>query len=93
VAKRLIFSGVEGRHVRVSHFNDHYWKPALATAGIIPGTVSGERYASAREHGMHALRHSYASVLLEAGVEHPGPSAYLGHSDPGFTLRTYNAEH
>ncbi|MEV5396184.1 site-specific integrase [Streptomyces cellulosae] len=89
VTKRLIFSGAEGDHVRVSHFNDHSWKPALAAAGIIPEAKPGERYASAREHGMHALRHFYASVLLDAGESIRALSQYLGHSDPGFTLRTY----
>lgn len=38
---------------------------------------------------MHALRHAYASVLLDAGESIKALSVYLGHSDPGFTLRTY----
>jgi integrase len=38
---------------------------------------------------MHVLRHTYASVLLDAGESINAPSLYLGHSDPGFTLRTY----
>lgn len=89
VTKRLLFSGAEGRHVRVSNFNDQHWKPALAAAGIIAEAEEGKRYPSAREHGMHALRHFYASVLLDAGESIRALSSYLGHSDPGFTLRTY----
>lgn len=89
VTKRLLFSGVEGNHVRVSNFNDHHWKAALAAARIIPARKAGERYASAPEDGMHALRHFYASVLLDAGENIRALSQYLGHSDPGFTLRTY----
>jgi hypothetical protein len=42
-----------------------------------------------RENGMHALRHFYASVLLDAGESVKALSEYLGHHDPGFTLRTY----
>jgi len=38
---------------------------------------------------MHALRHHYASVLLDGGVSIRAVSEYLGHHDPGFTLRTY----
>lgn len=87
--KRLYFSGNEGMHVRVSYFNDAMWKPALAAAGLIPEPEAGERYASAREHGMHALRHFYASVLLDAGENIKALSRYLGHADAGFTLRTY----
>jgi integrase len=39
--------------------------------------------------GMHALRHFYASALLAQGVSIKELAEYLGHSDPGFTLRTY----
>ncbi len=38
---------------------------------------------------VHALRHHYASVLLENGVSIRAVSEYLGHHDPGFTQRTY----
>jgi integrase len=55
------------------------WKAALAATGIEPS----------RANGMHALRHFYASVLLDAGESIKALSEYLGHRDPGFTLRTY----
>ena len=42
-----------------------------------------------RENGCHALRHFYASALLDAGESIKALSEYLGHADPGFTLRTY----
>lgn len=38
---------------------------------------------------MHALRHYYASALLESSVSIRAVSEYLGHPDPGFTLRIY----
>jgi hypothetical protein len=38
---------------------------------------------------MHAFRHTYASVLLDAGESIKALSEYPGHSDPGFTLPTY----
>ncbi|MBW8704038.1 Tyrosine recombinase XerD [Streptomyces sp. MBT84] len=38
---------------------------------------------------MHAVRHFYASVLLDAGESIKALSQYLGHSDPGFTLKVY----
>ncbi|MFJ6844309.1 integrase [Streptomyces griseoluteus] len=87
--RRRYFAGAAGLHVRVSHFNDRVLKPALAAAGLIPEAGEGERYASAREHGMHALRHFYASVLLGAGENIKALSRYLGHADAGFSLRTY----
>ena len=36
---------------------------------------------------MHALWHFYASVLLDEGESIRALATYLGHSDPGFTLR------
>jgi integrase len=41
---------------------------------------------------MHALRHFYASVLLDAGESIKALSEYLGHHDPSFTLRTYSPD-
>lgn len=38
---------------------------------------------------MHALRHFHASVLLDAGENIKALAEYLGHSDPGLTLRVY----
>ncbi|WP_206641311.1 tyrosine-type recombinase/integrase [Nonomuraea polychroma] len=38
---------------------------------------------------MHALRHYFASVLLDAGESVKALAEYLGHQDPGYTLRTY----
>ncbi|WP_435887241.1 tyrosine-type recombinase/integrase [Streptomyces griseoluteus] len=55
------------------------WRPALTSAGIPLG----------HGNGMHALRHFYASVLLDAGEGIKALSEYLGHHDPSFTLRTY----
>ncbi|MDH2388669.1 site-specific integrase [Streptomyces sp. HNM0663] len=90
VAKRLLFTRVDGGGaVRRTDFNTRVWKPALVAAGVIPEPSPGQRHQAAREHGMHALRHFYASVLLDAGENVKALSAYLGHSDPGFTLRVY----
>ncbi|MFD5101704.1 tyrosine-type recombinase/integrase [Streptomyces albidochromogenes] len=89
VTRRLIFTNGSGNALWSNAFNDRAWKPALAAAGIIPAPERGARYAAAREHGMHALRHFYASVLLDAGENIKALSLYLGHSDPGFTLRVY----
>ncbi|MEU4830531.1 tyrosine-type recombinase/integrase [Streptosporangium sp. NPDC023615] len=62
-----------------TEFNRFVWKPTLIKAGI-PTT---------RENGFHMLRHHFASVLLERGVSIKAVADFLGHADPGFTLRTY----
>ncbi|GAB2616299.1 hypothetical protein GCM10027168_55980 [Streptomyces capparidis] len=89
VTKRLLFTNGAGGIVWRSNFNAQHWKPALAAAGLIPTPPPGEPYSAAREHGMHALRHFYASVLLDAGENIRAVSEYLGHADPALTLRVY----
>lgn len=60
-------------------FNSDVWRPARERVGI-PGE---------RVNGMHALRHWFASVLLDAGESIKAVSEYLGHASAAFTLRTY----
>jgi integrase len=76
----LIMTDVGGRAWWRQTFNREWWKPALERAGVENAT---------RADGTHALRHYYASALLEGGVSIKALSEYLGHADPGFTLRTY----
>ncbi|GAA2602607.1 hypothetical protein GCM10010304_59530 [Streptomyces roseoviolaceus] len=66
-----------------SNSNGKEWKPALAVAGLITEVDGDGRYESAREHGMHALRHFYASALLDAGESIKAVSEYMGHAIPG----------
>lgn len=75
----LVFTMPDGGLMNRDHYNRQVWKPALIAAGIEP----------TRENGMHACRHYFASVLLDAGESVRALADYLGHSDPGFTLRTY----
>jgi integrase len=75
----LVFVTREHKPLVRTYYNPHIWKKALRAAGVDP----------TRENGMHALRHFYASVLLDAGESIRALADYLGHSDPGFTLRVY----
>ena len=79
VSGELLFTNRDGGALTRAYFTHNAWKPALTAAGL----------ARSRENGMHALRHHYASVLLESGVSIRAVSEYLGHHDPGFTLRRY----
>ena len=40
-------------------------------------------------HVIHDLRHTFAVELLRAGTDVETVSKWLGHYDPGFTLRVY----
>ena len=76
---RLLLSTRERTALQRNYVNAKVWKPALLAGGLEP----------TRENGMHALRHFYASTLLDAGESVRALAEYLGHSDPGFTLRVY----
>jgi len=78
-ADELVFTSREHKPLNRTHYNPYVWKPALRKAGVEP----------TRANGMHALRHFYASVLLDAGESIRALADYLGHTDPGFTLRVY----
>jgi integrase len=76
---RLVVTSREPAACNRNYFNVYLWKPAVEAAKL----------AATRQNWMHALRHYFASVLLEDGVSIKAVATYLGHSDPGFTLRTY----
>ncbi|WP_208630629.1 tyrosine-type recombinase/integrase [Amycolatopsis kentuckyensis] len=42
-----------------------------------------------RRDGVHAMRHFFASTMLANGVSIKEVAEYLGHHDPGYTLRIY----
>lgn len=75
----LVLTSRKHKPLNRNYFNSHLWRPALLTAGVQPG----------RGNPIHALRHFYASVLIDAGESVKAVAEYLDHADPGFTLRVY----
>lgn len=79
VTARLLFTSGADNAINRKTFMRWTWWPALERAGAPGG----------RENGMHALRHYFASVVLDGGASIRDLADWLGHSDAGFTLRTY----
>ncbi len=75
----LLLTTRERSALNRNYFNGSLWRSAQKVAAV----------EATRDNGTHALRHWYASVLLDAGESIRAVAEYLGHSDPGFTLRTY----
>jgi integrase len=77
---QLLVTGEAGRLYTGDLFTKVVWMAAFRNAGL---------EHRGRVDGMHALRHLFASMLLAAGCSVTELAAFLGHTDPGFTLRTY----
>ncbi|MGC4112276.1 MAG: site-specific integrase [Nocardioides sp.] len=75
----LVLTSREKKALNRNYFNTYLWRPTLGRAGV----------PDLRENGCHALRHFFASTALHEGETIKAVSEYLGHADPGFTLRTY----
>ena len=75
----LMFYLRERKPINENYFKKGIWLPAIKKAGL----------PRSRVNEIHGLRHFCASTWLANGVNIGAVSDYLGHSDPGFTLRIY----
>jgi integrase len=71
-----VFLTPDGRPVDFDDFRRSVWAPILRRAGL-------------RYRKPHCLRHTFASLLIEAGEPLPYIQQQLGHHTPAFTLRVY----
>lgn len=72
----LVFVNREGRPVDINHFRGRTWKSALRAADL--------------EHKrIHDLRHTYATLRIQAGHNIADVSKQLGHYSVKFTLDQY----
>ena len=67
--------GEHGNFTRPVNFRKRYYR-ILAAAGI-------------EKKGLHSLRHTFATLALQNGVDVKTVSSILGHFSAGFTLDTY----
>lgn len=73
----FLFQDAKGGPIVATRFGDSVWRPARKTAGIPAVT-------------MHQLRHTYASLLIDAGESVKVVSERLGHTNAAQTLNTYS---
>jgi integrase len=66
----LLFASRTGQRWNKDNFNHRVFKPAVARAGLDPGTLT-----------FHDLRHTFASLLIAAGTERRVLQELLGHKD------------
>lgn len=88
VTVRLVLTGPAGGALVRPDFNDQVWRPALVAAGIAPPRAKGRKRISAPQDGMHALRHTFASVQLRSGVDVVRVAGWMGDT-PAVVYATY----
>jgi integrase len=72
----LVFPAPEGEKLISSNFMERFYRPAVKQAGL--------------EVDFHAMRHTYASLMIAAGVREKTIAAQLGHADGGvLVMRRY----
>jgi integrase len=72
----LVFTSARGDPIRYSNFLYRVWKPALVEAGL-------------PDMGVHALRHTCASLLIAQGAHPKAIQRHLGHQSITTTLDRY----
>ena len=78
VTFRLVVTRPDGRPWKGPGFDQAHWHPAQEKAGITPPRARGEKRKAARDQGMHALRHTAASIWLSKGADIVAVAAWLG---------------
>lgn len=64
-------------------------KPAAVEAGFGEWIGKGKARHAETWVGFHTFRHTCATLLFLSGWNAKQVQHFLGHADPGFTLRTY----
>ena len=75
----VVFTNDTGGPINADSFRKNVWNPAMAKSGL-------EEH---RRPGLHDLRHTHASRLINAGIPIVAVSRRLGHSSVSITLSTY----
>jgi integrase len=75
----LVFTNDAGGAINADSFRKNVWIPAMVKSGL----------PKHRRPGLHDLRHTHASRLIDAGIPIVAVSKRLGHSNVSITLSTY----
>ena len=83
----LVFPDSEGGHMRGSNVRRRWWSKAVAASEPFPRTdLDG---TTVYDFKLHALRHTAASLAIQAGANIKALQNMLGHESAGLTLDRY----
>jgi integrase len=87
----LVFPDSEGGHMRGTNVRRRWWSQAVAGAELFPRTIvdaAGEQ-STVYDFKLHELRHTAASLAIQAGANIKALQNMLGHESAGLTLDRY----
>lgn len=87
----LVFPDSRGGYMRGTNVRRRWWAQAVATAELFPRTeknAAGEQ-VTVYELKMHELRHTAASLAIQAGANIKSLQNMLGHESAALTLDRY----
>jgi integrase len=86
----LVFTtAVHHKRIDPSNLMSRVLKPAAVAAGLGEWVGTGKARHAETWVGFHTFRHTCATRLFRHGWNPVQVQKFLGHSDPGFTLKTY----
>jgi integrase len=88
-ASSPVFVSRAGTPLRPENVYRRVLAPAAIATGFKVEVEVGDKRRERSTVSFHTFRHTCASLLFEAGRNVKQVQAWLGHADPGFTLRTY----
>lgn len=87
----LVFPTSEGKPMALNNFTRRCWEPLMEAAKLMdPDTRPGAKEGAMRpRYTPYALRHYFASKLIEKGTDLKFIQTAMGHADIQLTLNTY----
>jgi integrase len=84
-----VFASKAGTPLRPENVYRRVLAPVAISAGFKIEVEVGDEKKIRSAVSFHTFRHTCASLLFEAGRNVKQVQVWLGHADPGFTLKTY----
>lgn len=89
-ADELVFTTTTGKAIQHSHFNARVWKPTIERLNARTDADGNPKApALAKRPGIHSLRHTHASALIQTGVPLTVIQHRLGHESIQTTSDVY----
>lgn len=87
--KAPLFPSSTGTPLSPANVYRRVLSPAAISVGLSEEVLKSGRTRTRSTVSFHVFRHTCASLLFEEGRNVKQVADWLGHADPGFTLRTY----